>query len=282
MFSSRIAAVGLTCAIVVASVNSGSAALIGCYALNETNNPSLNTIVADSSGNGRNGVMGADGSAPVGAVEGVASADAGLYGTAFSFSSAPADKDYVDINPLAGTLIGRDSALSYALWVKPSSTQNVATPTMIATPGSSFDFRLTPSGSNWLLRLQSGNTAGTFLLSTATIPSDVWTHIAVTKDANGSAGTNLANVKFYINGALVNSGTIGRAGTGNAARFFLGTSAIDQYYNGGLDEVYIYNEVIDAATIANLAVVPEPSAMVCALMSVMVCAGTSRRRSSRN
>lgn len=228
--------------------------LVGYYPLDELNSPSLGTSITDSSGNAHDGIMVTDAVPGAGAIEGVASANAALYGTAYSFSSAPTDLGYVDINPSpAFTFLTRDGALTYAAWIKPAATQDFAKPTFIGTNGSAFDFRIAPSGSDWNLQLQSGNTPTSGLATAATIPSDAWTHVAVTKDVY-DAGTLTANVGFYINGILAESGTVSRAGNGSTRRLFFGTgNAVDQYYNGGLDEVHVYNEVLDAATIAGLA-----------------------------
>jgi hypothetical protein len=89
----------------------------------------------------------------------------------------------------------------------------------------------------------------------------------------------LANVQFYINGVLAETSTIGRTSqSGNPARMFIGTGSLTtRYYNGGIDELHIYNEVVDAATIAGLAVVPEPSAIVL-VVSGLACVGWGARR----
>jgi hypothetical protein len=253
----RFVVAGLVGTLLIGAGKTSFGALQGYFPLNETNSPSLGTSVADASGLGHDGVMAADGTAAVGAVEGIASVNAALYGTAFSFSSAPTALDYVDIGATNTTFnfLTRDGALSYAAWIKPDATQFSPKPTFIGTNGSAFDFRIVSAGADWNLQLQSGNTVASGLTSTLSIiPSNVWTHVAVTKDINGSAGTNLANVNFYVDGKLVESGTVPRAGSGSTTkRLFLATGALtDQYYNGGIDEFHVYNEVLDADSIARL------------------------------
>jgi hypothetical protein len=266
MFLTTIAKVSLAFGIVVALATS-SAALMGYYPLNELNNPSIATTVADASGGAHDGIVTSDAIPPgTGAVEGIASANTGLYQTAYNFSTASTELDYVDINTTF-TFLTRDGALSYAAWIKPSATQDFQLPTFIGTPGSAFDFRIAQpaSGPGWNLRLQSGNSAAG-VATTATIPSDVWTHVAVTKEAYNATTNPSPAVNFYINGLLAESGTVGRAGSGTSTkRLFIATGALaTEYYNGGVDEVYVYNEVLDAATIAGLAgvAVPEPTAIV--------------------
>jgi hypothetical protein len=202
----------------------------------------------------------------VGGTEGIASANAALYGTAFSFNYvAPDFGNYVDIgqNNTTFNFLTRDGALSYAAWIKPSATQDFPLPTFIGTPGSAFDFRIAQpaSGPDWNLRLQSGNTAASGVATTVTIPSDVWTHVAVTKEAYNATTNPTPAVKFYVNGVFAESGTVGRAGSGSTTkRLFIGAGALTtEYYKGGVDEVYVYDEVLDASTIAGLAgVAPLP------------------------
>lgn len=274
MAAIRIASASLVAGLVFAIANAGSAALIGYYAMNETNSPSAGTSVGDSSLSLQNGAMASDAIPAVGAAEGIASVNP-FYGTAFSFNAATTDLNYVDINPFTG--LTRDGALTYAMWIKPGASQ-LSEPTMIGSNGRGYDLRVAPSGSDWSVAFKNGTSVFS-LITSATVTTGVWTHVAVTKDINGSGGSNLANVNVYINGSLVQSGTIGRAVSGNPARLFLGTGALaTQYYNGGLDEVRVYNEVLDANTIAGLAVVPEPSAALLIASAFAVIGGVKFRR----
>src|SRR4051794_10125245 len=91
MTTSRIATAGLVAGLVVALANTGFAVLVGYFPLNENNNPSLGTTVADASGGSQDGLMSSDGTPMVGGVEGIASANASLYGTAFSFGYVAPD-----------------------------------------------------------------------------------------------------------------------------------------------------------------------------------------------
>jgi hypothetical protein len=258
MTTSRIATAGLAAGLVFGMANTSLALLVGYFPLDDNINPSLATSVADASLNPHNGVMASDGAPPpgVGAVEGIPSANAGLYGTAYNFSSAATDLGYVDIFPPSPgfTFLTRDGALSYAAWIKPAPTQDFPKPTFIGTTGSAYDFRLDPAGSDYTLRLQSGNTDASGLGTTVTIPANVWTHVAVSKDAYVAANLS-ANVRFYINGVLTESGTVGRAGSGSTSkRLFIGTGALtNEYFNGGIDEVRIYNEALSGVTIAAIA-----------------------------
>jgi hypothetical protein len=193
-----------------------------------------------------------------------------MYGTAYDFVNT--DQSQVDVNNGSTNILSRDSAFTYALWLKPGATQMAPTTTVIGTTGHGYQLQIVQSGSNWALKLANHNSPAPSLTSTIAIPSDVWTHVAITKDPTVSGS---AAVSFYVNGGLLNgglqeSGTIGQSsgtsstGSNGAARrmFFGASGVIENYYQGGMDEVYVYNEVLDAATIAGLSVVPEPGSLV--------------------
>ena len=280
MFLTRIAKVGLAFAIVFAMANTGSAGLIGQYHLDELNGTAVGTTVFDTSPSLKNGITASDGVIPVGPTEGIASVNP-IYGTAYSFD-AFTNQSYVDINPV-GSGLTRDSALTYAAWIKPSSTQ-LGFSSFIATTGKGYDFRVITDGSGgWNLRLASANSDASlaFTTSLGSIPSDVWTHVAVTKDASGTAVTDTANVIFYINGVAETPTTVLRAGSssGSVARMFVGGGALTtRYFNGGVDEAYIYNEVLSPSAISDLAAVPEPSTIVLVGIGVFGLVGRRLRK----
>jgi hypothetical protein len=284
MFLTRFAKVSLVFGVVFATANTGTAAMIGQYHLDELNGTSVGTTVFDTSPALKNGVTASDNVAtPVGPTEGIASVNP-IYGTAYGFD-AITNLSYVNINP-NGAGLTRDSALSYAAWIKPSSTQ-LGFSTFIGTSGRGYDFRVIADGSGgWNLRLASSNSDSSlaFATSLGSIPSDVWTHVAVTKDASGSTTTSTANVIFYINGVAGTPTTVLRAGATNSGaitNIFVGGGALTtRYFNGGVDEAYIYNEVLDATTIAGLAGVPEPSVIVLVGIGLIGLVGRCPRKLS--
>jgi hypothetical protein len=160
------------------------------------------------------------------------------------------------------TGITHDGAFTYAAWINPDSTQ-LANPTIIGNLNSNlrgYDLRIAlptgGDGSAWNLKLNEpiATPGPTNYVTTATIPSGQWTHVAVTKDINGSGGTDVSNIQFYINGNLVESSTIGLTGLTDATHYYIAAGrSTTQYYGGGVDEVHIYNEVLDATAIAALA-----------------------------
>ena len=267
MTASRIATAGLVVGVVFAMATTSFGVLVVYYPLNETTNPSLTSLggeaVADASGNNRNSTMVTD--APgvgTGAIVRVTSANEALYGTAYNFDSQETDKNYIQ-TPILGApgFLTRDSALTYAAWIKPSDTQ-MAEAAVFGTNGNGYEFRLTPAGSDWALKLECINVpTSTLTSSVATIPSDEWSHVAITKDAFDT-DADTAAVNFYVNGLLVESGTIGRTSSspsgGQVRLMFFGASGIGPYYDGGLDEVRIYDEALSSAAVAAIAGLPIP------------------------
>ncbi len=102
-----------------------------------------------------------------------------------------------------------------------------------------------------------GDSGGVY--STAALNNGIWHNIAMTRDAT------TGQVQLYVDGVLNGSGTFD---TGNkTSQFFLigalsdvqsnGTTRTgDNYFNGKLDEVRIYNQVLGANEIAGLALIP--------------------------
>lgn len=284
MFLTKIAKVSLAFGIVIAMVNTASATLIAYYALDETTT-SIGATVADTSGASlnRNAKVETDASG-TGPLVGQPPANGGS-GFSYTFDSQATNKNYFDTpslsNTAANAFFQRDTPFTYAVWLMPTADQ-FANPTVIGITGNGFDFQLAPaSGTNWALKLAGFNApTPTLTSSIATIPSDVWSHVAITK-GDTSSGTGAVN--FYVNGTLVESGTIGRpAGTpssGRVLRLFFAASGISGgYYQGGMDELSLYNEELDATTIAGLAGVPEPTAFVLAVLGLVGFASRPRRR----
>ena len=285
MSVSKIAKAGLVAGVVFATAQISSGTQLVYLPMDETTNPSIGLTVANTSGNAANGVMLSD-LGVTGAIVGAPSVNAGLYGTAYDFASQATEANYIDLNNGATNLFTRDAALTYAMWLKPTATQLDSTTTVMGTPGNGFEFKIVSSGSDWALNLVCTNAPTSTLTSSSTILSDAWTHVAITKDINGSGGTNLANVNFYINGVLQESGTIGRSSgspsSGVVRRlFFAADGVVPNYYQGGMDEVYVYNEVLDGATIAGLAAVPEPGSIFMAVIGLIAVAGSRLRKRRR-
>lgn len=109
---------------------------------------------------------------------------------------------------------------------------------------------LTPSQHSGVLQFTlHGSMGDQSLLSKAPLPSNEWTHVAVT--LQGDAG------KLYVNGQVVASGDHMKLNPNEllATEAYLGKSrfAADPYFNGSLDEVRIYNVALTDSEIKKLA-----------------------------
>jgi hypothetical protein len=207
MIASKLFQSSLAFAIIFAIAQTSYGVLIAHYPLNELNGTSTNSTVFDVSGDSRNGQILVDAPSVTGPTQGVASVNAGLYGTAYNFDATLTHQ--VDVNPLSGGLLTPTGAFTYAAWIKPDAADNQthATPTIIGTNGRGYILQIVQSGLDWDLVLAPG--AGTSSALTSPGPTKIktgdWTHVAITKGANDSV-TNLSSVNFYINGVNVGSG----------------------------------------------------------------------------
>lgn len=109
---------------------------------------------------------------------------------------------------------------------------------------------LTPSQHSGVLQFTLHGSGGDqSLLSAAPLPTNEWTHVAVT--LQGDSG------KLYVNGQVVASGDHMKVNPNEllTAEAYLGKSrfAADPYFNGSLDEVRIYNKALTVDEIKKLA-----------------------------
>lgn len=262
MCVNRVIRIGLV-SIICAMANVASATLVGYYGLNETDT-SLNSVVADSSPDHLNPGKYLGEVAPTS----IPSVNAASYGTAVHFTSTSLNTSYADLAPFING-IAQNSAFTYTAWINPDAVQR-ANPTIIGNLNSNqrgYDLRIAlptdGDGSVWNLKLNQpiGTSLPISYVTTATIPSGAWTHVAVTKDVNdsgsGGAGSNTSAVKFYVNGILVESTDIGQTGPLTPDHYYIGAGrSTTAYFSGGIDEVRIYDEVLNATAIAALAALP--------------------------
>jgi len=97
------------------------------------------------------------------------------------------------------------------------------------------------------------------------VPRDAWSNVAVTFDAANTA-------RFYVNGVLRSTITGSAPAFQNSSSLDIGREpilsalGIQSYFNGGIDDVAIYNQALSAADINQhyLASTPEPSSVMLA------------------
>lgn len=83
--------------------------------------------------------------------------------------------------------------------------------------------------------------------STTTLPVGSWVHVAVTVDRDDSLG-----IKFYLNGTLAGTAnpTNRQGNLSNPSPLRIGKQANSSFFNGGIDEVQLFNRVLTITEIA--------------------------------
>ncbi|MCA9213201.1 MAG: PEP-CTERM sorting domain-containing protein [Planctomycetales bacterium] len=174
------------------------------------------------------------------------------------------------------------SAITISAWVK---TANVGWDAIVGkTPsdGSSanhagnYELRIDRDNENRGVNFgyqRGGVDDSTFHLNQAvSMPTDKWTHLAVTAEAGGE-------VNYYLDGALAGTHETlvdVNFGAPNTSPLYIGSRAdLFTTMDGLLDDVRIYNEVLSAGDIA--ALVPEPSAGLLCLLGVAALIRRRRR-----
>jgi hypothetical protein len=196
--------------------------------------------VQDTSGNGFNGTLSPQG------VTGYVPGQVDNY--AINFSGG--DDSYVTIpNP-----VGNDFSISF--WMKTTMTGGTgqwwAGSGLVDgdVPDATNDFGVALVGSN--VGFGIGNPDTTITSTTAVNDGD-WHHVVATR--SGAIGL----IKLYVDGALQASGTAATATRSTPVTLTIGcshsaveSSGSGNYFNGSIDEVRIYNEVVSAATVTQL------------------------------
>ena len=137
------------------------------------------------------------------------------------------------------------------------------------SPQHIFDFAsssteymyITPESGNDQLHFSIKNNDSSQYLDADSIPSDQWTHIALTIDSRNTTG------RLYVNGQLedTNSDMTYRPVDFLPTSNYLGKSSWseDPMFNGMIDNVQIFNYAVNEMDIARLFVVDAPDKSVC-------------------
>jgi hypothetical protein len=169
---------------------------------------------------------------------------AGVNGRSMRFDGVD---DHVTL-PAGSLNVGE---LTVAVWVYWDGTGGAWQRVFDFGNNTSQYFFLTPSSPAGRLRFAiiGPGTASEQALEAAAIPSNQWTHVAVTLQG-GTTG------RVYVNGSLVVSGPITvRPSAINPSVNYLGRSqwASDAFFSGRLDDLRIFGRVLDPFEIAGLA-----------------------------
>lgn len=185
-------------------------------------------------------------------------------GTALQMASQSAVKVTTDLSGVLGSTSTLD------VWVKTTQTGNnthyqAPAITGVEQAGAGNDINWGTLNASGHIGLYVGDSGGIY--SSAAINNGQWHNIAMTRNATTGA------VQLYVDGVLDASGTFE---TGNkTSQFFLigalsdvagdgSTRTGDNYFNGQLDEVRIYNQVLSGSEIAGMALVPGAPTLVSA------------------
>jgi hypothetical protein len=172
----------------------------------------------------------------------------GEVGQAFLFDG---DKDYVQIPDATKDLNIPSGLITVDAWINPAALGQYY-PGILSkgdvgpTFKESYALFLGPSGNVGFLVNKDGTAAGRGapVFGSTTIPLGTWTFVAGTYDG--------ANLRVYVNGNL--DGTLAHTGGINVTTdpVLIGKSQrtvdINSYFNGGIDEVELFNRALSGRT----------------------------------
>ena len=204
------------------SVVAAGSGLVGAYGFEEGTGGS----VTDVSGYNNTGT-----------INGATWTTQGRYGQALNFNGIDG---LVVINSSAS--LNLSSAMTLEAWVYPTASQSGWSSVLHRQPDTYYLHASSPAGA--MMPAGGGIYSGVefYCAAPSPIPLNAWTHLAATFD--GSL------IRFYVNGVQVStqaaSGTI-QTGT-NPLR--VGGNTYNQFFQGRIDEVRIYNRALSAGEIS--------------------------------
>ena len=201
-----------------------------------TNNCSTDSVF-DSSGNGNNGDSCPNGTGPTGNAS-------GKSGNAGSFDGSDDNIRIADASSL------RPTNITVTAWVYARNTVDQYIISKGKTSGDSYNFAINVFGGSGKVSWNSYNGSWVSIISSSTIPTNQWVHLAGTYDSSAQ------QMKFYINGVQEGSpaslSSIDYTGTTSlriGSRSLWNDTATN-YFNGFIDDVRIYNYARTPAQIA--------------------------------
>jgi hypothetical protein len=141
------------------------------------------------------------------------------------------------------------NGMTIAVWSYPVSVKSSARFIDFGNGTSNNNIFLHRNGTlnDLRFRVYTGSNGGNAVVATNVIALNQWQHFAATLDSTG-------NVKLYKNGAQVGSGTVSVPLNVTRTNNFIGRSnwTIDEYFDGALDDLRIYNRALSAAEVLAL------------------------------
>lgn len=168
-------------------------------------------------------------------------ADANGYGTCRYGEFRSASSRYLQVAD--NNLLDMSGSFTIGIWVRPTSR---ATELMsIVSKDTNYEFHINADGEvNWWWQT-TGNATHQFD-STATVPLNAWTHVAI-RFSSGSQ-------RIFINGTAAGSATFSGTPRTNNLPFQVGQDQGlgGRYFNGALDELRVYSRALSDAEVLAL------------------------------
>jgi len=156
----------------------------------------------------------------------------GKYGAALNFDGTDDVVEVADANDL-------DFGDSFTLeaWVKPDTT-GAWRPAVTKETNDSIAYQLYAAGENREPEAYVGHGSSTFSTATAeeVLTEDSWSHLALSYDGS--------DLRLYVNGELEATEPSASAQDSTGPLMLGGTEVLDEYFDGILDEVRLYNRAL--------------------------------------
>lgn len=194
--------------------------------------------VQDRSGNGNDGVLGANAAVDSADPSFAPGHDAsGPAGTGLVFDGI---NDYVSAGN--GSSLNVTGAISMSVWVKPAVSDGNLVRKVAVNQGYMMYLI-----SNQRVEIGSNEFSSTLTTSNSAITLNSWNHIVATIDGSG-----VANI--FVNGVLVKTGNLQVLNTTTGSSFIIGGSSWSSgaYANGVLDEVRLYKRALSPDEVRQL------------------------------
>ncbi len=213
----------------------------------------------------------------------------GLFGSAASLAGGTS---VLSLGTNTTTIFSANSDMSISMWFRANQAQKQSL-ISLDDDGGYFNRTAIYTDATGIRAAFTNSSDQTTIVGTSTTYAGDWVHVAITKDHNNGLGQT--ELKLYVNGVNVSTGTVattsnGAIDSGAIGRYHISSNASDPLqsstalvangssFAGAIDRLELWNEVLTPGTIASLSVspVPEPSAVV--LAGITFTAFTVRRK----